>query len=89
MVRQRLPAPASDAVKQAIDEVRVTRRDIGEWLRAGSQSGKPVGASTVNNYRDGRREMPSGMRRIFAQQLLKHTERLRVIARKLEDSARD
>lgn len=89
MVRQRLPAPANDAVKQAIDEVRVTIPEIVEWLSGGSQSGKAVAASTINNYRDGRREMPPKMRRVFAQQLLKHAERLRTIARKLEDLSKE
>lgn len=89
MVRQRLPAPASDAVRQAIDEVRVTLSGIGEWLRGGSQSGKAVAASTINNYRDGRREMPPKMRRVFAQQLIKHADRLRTIAGRLEGLSTD
>jgi hypothetical protein len=89
MARQKLPAPANDAVKEALDEVRVTLPVIGEWLRSASDSGKPLAASTVNNYRDGRREMPPGMRRIFAQQLLKHAERVKALARRLEDLSKD
>lgn len=68
-----------------------TLRDVGEWLRSGSQTGtgKVVTSSTLNNYRDGRREMPRAMRRALAQQLLKHADRLRSIARGLEDASGD
>ena len=89
MARRKLPAPGNEAVRAALDAVRVTLRDIGEWLRSGSQTGKGVSPSTLNNYRDGRREMPRAMRHALAQQLLKHADRLRAIARRLEDASGD
>lgn len=89
MPRRKLPAPGNEAVKAAFDAVRVTLRDIGEWLRSGSRTGKAVSPSTLNNYRDGRREMPATMRRVLAQQLLRHADRLKSIARRLEGASRD
>ncbi len=89
MARRKLPAPGNDAVKAALDGVRVTLRDIGDWLGAGSQTGKSVSPSTLNNYRDCRREMPPAMRRILAQQLRRHADRLKALARRLENASGD
>jgi len=89
MPRRKLPAPGNETVRAAFDAVRVTLRDIGEWLRSGSKAGKSVSPSTLNNYRDGRREMPPAMRRVLAQQLLKHADRLKSIARRLEDASKE
>jgi|SRR6266581_6447592 len=88
MVRRNVPAPASDAVKSALDAVRVSLRDVGEWLRGSSSNGKLVPRSTLNNYLDGRREMPPRMRRLLAQQLLRHAERIVVLAHKLQETSR-
>lgn len=76
-------------MRAAVDAARLTLRDIGEWLRGGSKAGKSVSPSTLNNYRDGRREMPPAMRRVLAQQLVKHADRLKSIARRLEDASRE
>jgi hypothetical protein len=86
MTRRNLPAPGSERVSAALDAVRVTLPEIGEWVRAASPTGRPVSAATLNNYRDGRREMPLRMRRLLAQQLLKHANRLKAIARGLAES---
>ena len=84
MVRRTLPAPGNKLVRTALDSVRVSLREIGEWLRQATQTGKPVSAATLNNYRNGRREMPTAMQRLLAQQLRKQADQLRVIANKLE-----
>lgn len=86
MTRRSLPAPGSEIVRTAFDTVRVTLPEIGDWVRAASSTGRPVSAATLNNYRDGRREMPGPMRRLLAQQLLRHSKRLRAIARRLAES---
>ena len=89
MTRRNLPAPGSERVRAALDAVRVTLPEIGAWVRAASVTGRPVSAATLNNYRDGRREMPRRMRRLFAQQLLRHANRLKAIARGLAESGED
>src|SRR5512132_1688652 len=82
--RQQFPAPGHEAVKAALDAVRVTLSEIGEWLRKASSDNGPVASGTLNNYRDGRREMPSAMRGLLAKQLRRHAQRLRAAARDLE-----
>ena len=84
MVRQRIPAPGNQAVKSALDVTRLNMRDVCDWLLAASPSGKPLSPSTLNNYRDGRREMPRVMRRLLVRRLREHARRLARVATKLE-----
>src|SRR5688572_24174648 len=84
MGRKRLPAPGHAAVKAALDAARLRLGEIAEWLRQASPGGQPVAASTLKNYRDGRREMPRTMRRLLARQLRKHARRLETAAAALE-----
>ncbi len=86
MGRQRLPAPGNAAVKAALDTVRVRLSHVGAWL-AGAGSGKrPIAAGTLNNYRNGRREMPIQMRRLLAKQLRRHARRLKELAQDLDQT---
>jgi hypothetical protein len=89
MVRRNVPAPARDAVRGALDAVRVNLEDVGDWLRSVARNGRPVPRGTLHNYRNGRREMPPRMRRMFANQLVKHAERINVLARKLHEASRE
>jgi hypothetical protein len=86
MTRRNLPAPGAQAVKAALDAVRVTLRDIGRWLKEGP-GGTPVSPATLNNYRHGRREMPPAMRRRLAQQLVRQANRVKSAARRLSKQA--
>ena len=89
MTRRTLPAPGNEIVRTAFDAVRVTLPEIADWVRAASATGRHVSAATLNNYRDGRREMPRPMRRLFAEQLLRHANRLQRIARRLAESGEE
>lgn len=84
MGRQTFPAPGVKAVRGALDAVRVTMGDIGKWLAAASNERKSVPNGTLNNYRDGRREMPAAMRKLLAKQLRRHADRLRAMAKDVE-----
>lgn len=84
MARTRFPASGHSAVKAALDVVRINLRDIGEWLKGASPGGNPVVTDSLNNYRDGRREMPVKMRRLLAKQLRRQADRLRTAASNLE-----
>jgi hypothetical protein len=84
MGRQKLPAPGNKAVKDALDVARVRFSDIGEWLAGVTHEKRAVAAGTLNNYRNGRREMPAPMRRLLAAQLRKHARRVEEIADQLE-----
>jgi len=84
MGRQRLPAPGNVVVKAALDAARVRLSQIGAWLASGSDGKKPVAAGTLNNYRNGRREMPVSMRRLLAKRLRGHARRLEQVAKELE-----
>ena len=86
MGRRQIPAPGNDAVRAAIDAARLRLGHIGEWLRPASATKVPVSAGTLKNYRDGRREMPVAMRKLLAKQLRRHADRLRAVAKKLENS---
>jgi len=84
MGRRKIPAPGHEAVRTALDSVRVRLGQIGGWLKTVSPGKKPVSASTLNNYRDGRRSMPAQMRRILAKQLRKHAREVEKAATELE-----
>lgn len=84
MGRQKLPAPGNAAVKAALDTVRVRLSQVGAWLAGASSGKRPIAAGTLNNYRNGRREMPIQMRRLLAAQLRRHARRLKQVAQDLE-----
>jgi hypothetical protein len=71
-------------VRAAFDLVRVHLSEIGAWLAATSQTKRPVATGTLNNYRNGRREMPLEMRRLLAKQLRTHARRLQEAAKDLD-----
>jgi len=82
MTRTRLPAPGHKVVKDALDLLRPSLEEIGSWWP--STSGGPVSRGTLNNYLNGRREMPLQARRAFARQIRKHAARLAAAASRLE-----
>ena len=88
MGRQKFPAPGNESVRAALDTVRVKLSQVGAWLKSASRGKRPVATGTLNNYRDGRREMPAAMRKLLAKQLRRHADRLRALAKDLEGSSR-
>jgi len=89
MGRQTLPAPGTKVVQGALDVARVTMGEICSWLTRASAGKKSVAIGTLNNYRDGRREMPAPMRRLLAKELRKHARRVEQAADELDRTADD
>jgi hypothetical protein len=85
MTRTRLPAPGHRTVKAALDLLRPSLEQIGGWLPP--SAGGPVSRDALNNYHNGRREMPPKARRAFARQIRRHAARLVAVAALLEGRA--